>query len=370
MREWLGRELDPSGAPVGLPLAEWALALQALAESRRGRAGWPEDLDARVIGFVRALLRFSRPGGATATARDIPPAPRAFWGEIAKAFPAEDVGRVLSWWSPRRGDDPGHVPPPPGWSATDRTLGVLRADWTARGDLLAFDQREGSTTRFELFGSGVSWLGPRWWSASDGSEAPAEATARESGVNADVAEWSFRSGGREVTRLALMLHGRKLALLADLHDAGDATMGLEVPAGLTHEDGETPGSATLRPGKAGRSARAILMTPGRAEFDEGARRVWLSGASRWLPLLVSWDHARNRKRLAVVELTVAEGGKRCPSDVAWAARASWGLGETFVFYRSLGPTARRSFLGCSTTARLLVGRFTPEGDVEPIATLD
>jgi hypothetical protein len=373
LREWLSRELDEAGAPIGLPLDEWAAALQAMAEARRGGLGWPEPLDARIVDFVRMLLRFSRPGGATATAigQSIPPRPRTFWKAIARAFPAGDVGQVLDWWFPGRVVD--HVPPPvPAWSAPDRVLGVLRADWTNRGDLLAFDQRRGSTTRLELFGSGVSWLGPEWASSivGDEAEAPAQGAAWGTGANADAAEWSFRSRGRTITRLALMLRGRRLALLADLHDADDvATMVLDLPAGLTYQGSETPGTVTLLPGKVGKSAQAVLMTPGETEFDEGSRRLRFSARSRWLPLLVSWDHARRRKPPSWVELTVAEDGKRCPNDVAWAARASWGRGETFVFYRSLGPKTRRSFLGCSTAARLLVGRFTPEGDVEPIVTL-
>ena len=69
-------------------------------------------------------------------------------------------------------------------------------------------------------------------------------------------------------------------------------------------------------------------------------------------------------------LTVSENYRACPPETAWAARVSWGRTETFVIYRSLGPTARRSFLGCTTSARLFVGRFTPEGDVDPIIAIN
>lgn len=372
LQRWIAEELDAGGSPVRLPLHEWAPALGALASARGTGVGWPAEVDERATDFVRMLLRFSRPGGTTATLVDRPERPRAFWKSIGAAFTAGDVGRVLDWWFPGR--DVEYVAPPlPAWSATDRVLGVLRADWTGRGDLLAFDQREGASAQFELFGSGVSWLGPGWSGSLAESEARARVTAWGTSSNADVAEWSFRSEGREVTRLAIMLRGRRLALLADLHGSAEgATMRMDVAAGLAHEHLAIAGASAFRTGKPGKSAQAILLSAGEADFEEGSRRLRLRATPgrRWLPLLVSWDHARHRKPLTWVELTIAEQGKRCPAGAAWAARASWGRGETFVFYRSLGPPARRSFLGCSTTARLLVGRFTPEGDVEPIVTLD
>lgn len=370
LERWIGEELDAAGYPLRLPLREWAPALGAIAEAAKARPGWPAAVDERATDFVRMLLRFSRPDGTTATLDGHPSQPRGFWKGVAAAFPAGDVGRVLDWWFPGR--DVEYVPPPlPAWSAADRVLGVLRADWTKRGDLLAFDQREGASTRIELFGSGRTWLGPGWSTTVDQAAGPARVTAWGTSPNADVAEWSFGPSDREVTRLALMLRGRRLALLADLPRSGDATMQLDVAAGLTREPLTVPGAFTFRPDKPGKSAQAILLTAGEAGFEEESRRLTFRAAAgaRWLPVLVSWDHARHRKPLTWVELTIAEEGKRCPAGAAWAVRASWGRNETFVFYRSLGPPARRSFLGCSTTARLLVGRFTPEGDVEPIVTL-
>jgi hypothetical protein len=113
---------------------------------------------------------------------------------------------------------------------------------------------------------------------------------------------------------------------------------------------------------------------GRFGFDPDTRELVLSqaapGSPAWLPLLLSWDRTRIRKKLQWRVLTVSENYRACPPEAAWAARVSWGRTETFVVYRSLGPPARRSFLGCTTSARLLVGRFTPEGDVDPIIAID
>ena len=363
-----------------------------LAGARKARDGWPALFEERASSFARMLLRFSRPDGRAATVDPGPTdarSPRAFWRELAAAFPDPGVSHVLDWWFPGREAEP--TPPPlPAWAATDRVLGVLRADWTPKGDLAAFDQREpGSTARFELFGSGVPWLGPRWRATDaaglDVGGSTAAPTAWGTNAGADVMEWSFEADGLRVTRIALMLRGRRAALLADqvdgLADDGPRELRMEVPAGRSVGLAGDGGSLLLKPAAPGRSVQVIPIgrEPGasRLTFDESTRDIRLMesprGGRAWLPLFVSWDHARHRKALSWRPLTVVEQGKTCPPEVAWAARVGWGRvangDETFVIYRSLGPAARRSFLGCSTTARFLIGRFTPEGDVDVIATL-
>ncbi|WP_165249633.1 hypothetical protein [Paludisphaera soli] len=391
---WLGRELDEPGNPGRLPLAEWAEALGLLARARTSRAGWPRGLDRRLTDFLRMLLRFSRPDGRTAALesdRPAPPAPRAFWRGLAAAFPEPDVARVLDWWFPGRDVEP--VPPPlPAWSSPHSALGVLRADWTPRGDLVAFDQREeSSAARFEVFGSGVSWLGPRWRTTDAAGDEPTTASkavpsAWSTSSGADVAEWTFQAGDLRVTRLALMLRGRRAAILADLIEGGSSAvareMRLTIPEGRTVEALPGTKALRLRPAAPARSAQIIpigqpaetLGGTGRLTYDDSTREIRLiqatSGGRAWLPLLVSWDHARNKKALVWKSLTVAEQGKACSPETAWAARVSWAKAETFVIYRSLGPAARRSFLGFTTTARFMIGRFTPEGDVDVIASLD
>jgi hypothetical protein len=394
LESWLGRELDEPGNPGRLPLAEWADALGLLARARASRADWPRGLDGRLTAFLRMLLRFSRPDGRTATLeadQPAPASPRAYWKALAAAFPEPDVARVLDWWFPGRDVEP--VPPPlPAWSSPDSALAILRADWTPRGDLVAFDQREESpVARFEVFGSGVSWLGPRWRTTDAAGTEPTTASkatpsAWLTSSSADVAEWTFQAGDLRVTRLALMLRGRRAAILADLIEGGPAgearEMRLAVPEGRTVEAVSGSNALLLRPAAPARSAQVIpigrpveaLASDGRLTYDASTREIRLvqspSGGRAWLPLLVSWDHARNKKALGWKPLTVAEQGKACSPETAWAARVSWAKAETFVIYRSLGPAARRSFLGFSTTARFLIGRFTPEGDVDVIATLD
>ncbi|AMV39898.1 hypothetical protein [Planctomyces sp. SH-PL62] len=381
---WFIRELGEQGDPIRLPLSEWSGVLGRLAEARGRGEGWPPRLDERLTGFFRMLLRFSRPDGRTAGLapdRTEPESPRKYWRGLLATFREPDVGRVLDWWFPGRDVDP--VPPPlPAWSSGDRVLGVLRADWTRRGDFLTFDQRDaGAGTRFELYGAGTPWLSSEWSTPDPSTPSvlpeAAKPTAWATSSNADVAEWSFSSGGRRVTRLAMMLRGRRLAILADQLDGlrpDDAPeTRLDVPSGLIVAPLETPGGFLLKTGAPGKSAQAILIGRGALEYEEASRRMIVrplaEGGDAWLPLLVSWDHARHRKPFRWNRLTVAEQGKVCPPETAWAARVTWGRDETFVVYRSLGPPVRRSFLGFSTTDRFVVGRFTPEGDVEAIATL-
>ena len=63
--------------------------------------------------------------------------------------------------------------------------------------------------------------------------------------------------------------------------------------------------------------------------------------------------------------------KTCPPSVAFGARLAWGPGEDgLLIYRSLAKPALRAVLGHQTRARFLVGRFTPDGDVVPLLSLD
>ncbi len=95
------------------------------------------------------------------------------------------------------------------------------------------------------------------------------------------------------------------------------------------------------------------------------------GRRCWLPLLSSWDPARNRKTLTCRILTVSERSRAVTADRAFAARVSWGRDETYIIYRSLGSTGTTA---CSsdtrTNARFLIGQFTTDGDVKPIFTID
>jgi hypothetical protein len=90
----------------------------------------------------------------------------------------------------------------------------------------------------------------------------------------------------------------------------------------------------------------------------------------WLPLLVSWDPLRDRRAVDWRPLTVAEQSRICPAESAFAARVSWGRGETLLIYRSLARPALRSVLGHQTRARFLVALFGADGKVTPLVKVD
>ena len=187
------------------------------------------------------LLRVSRPDGRPATvAEDLEDANavRERLSRLGDAFPGSDAARVLGWWYPSRRVEP--IPPPlPAWSSPDRTLGVLRADWTSRGDLVAFDHREaGGPTLLEVFGAGQTWLAGSWKppGAGEGGKTTAGKPLNwTTSSGADLAEWTFRAGSLRVTRTAVMLRGRKVAILADLVEGIKPPTTLETRWGLPPE---------------------------------------------------------------------------------------------------------------------------------------
>jgi hypothetical protein len=393
LERWLDREVDREGTPIRLSIPEWSDCLGALFEARRQRPGWPESLDERTRALLRAVLRFSRTDGTLCTQFNgaITPGAIETLEVMAKAFPRSGEARVLGWWLclPR----PARVPPPlPAWSSDRHPLAALRASWQKQDDLLVLDHRQrGTATRMELIGSGHSWLGPDWTSTSTSPSAQATAPKPHHWVStstADLAEWTFRCSGLTVTRSALLLRGRQTAIFSE-QMAGRTAITTPIasmyalPPGVSAEPLPGCRGMLLRP--AGKRATAQVLPlalpclPYETERGEFGGRgdggglslsVMPRGRRAWLPLLVSWNPERNRKKLSWRILTVSERSKICPPDQAFAVRVSWGRDDTLVIYRSLGAPARRAFLGHLTTARFLVGKFTAEGAVEPILSVD
>ncbi len=389
---WLARELEPDGAPIRLTIPEWWQCIWSLADARKRRAGWPKEIDRRTLALLRSALRFSRPSGRAATefeARDLDNKARACLAQLAQAYGRSGEARVIRWWLSL--PDGVHVPPPlPAWSSSRHVLAVLRGGWKKGDDLLVLDHRTREpATRLELIGSGHSWLGVAWRLAGiDAATSPVKPQSWTTNSVADLLEWSWRSSGLRITRTALLLRGRRLALLGDQVDGPDLPgrsieTEFDLPAGVKAEP--IPGSrGLLLRATNGRAAAQVLPVAlpaaayeterGKFRLVDDSPRLALSqtagGKRCWLPLLISWDAARHRKRLSWRVLTVAEDSQVCGPDVAFAVRVSWARDDTLVIYRSLGPPGPRSFLGYQTRARFLVARFTSEGNVEPLVSLD
>jgi hypothetical protein len=239
----------------------------------------------------------------------------------------------------------------------------------------------------EVFGAGRSWLGPAWSSGPDSSTISRPKPRQWiSTATVDLIEWTFRRGPARLTQSALLLRGRRLALLGVLAEfASPAPPSTQLRV-------SRPGAISAVPLE---NTRAFLLTTPekrasaqvvpvglpclsyasergafRLEEHEFVLSATCAGRRTWLPLLVSWDVRRHRKRLQWRTLTVSERSRRVAPDRAFAARVSWGRKETYVIYRSLGPPASRAFLGHQTTARFLVGLFTHEGELKPLFRVD
>jgi hypothetical protein len=391
LERWIEGQLDGEGVPRNLELASWPNCLVALADARRSRPdGWPEILDARIEGFVRSALRFSRPGGDPvfgAEGSAEPELKRAYrsWAEWLSD---PGLSRVVGWWFPARskGRKRPSPPPLPAWSAPDRPLAVLRADWTKPGGFVTVDHRmrEASAT-VEVFALGKPWIGPTWSSGGFG-----DITSRpkrlhwSSDSSADLVEWGFRSGPTRVVRSALLLRGRQLALLSEevTGGANSCSMRLELSKSVTAAPIAGSRGLILSAGRSGPSTRVLPIGLPRSPYptergsfglDDGSAlqlRQQADGRRIWLPLLISWNPWRNRRKAEWRSLTVTERSRICRSAVAFAVRVAWGRDESLVIYRSLARPALRAFLGHQTRARFLVGVFTRKGEVEPILTVE
>ncbi len=364
---WLGRELDADGVPVRLDLLEWWDCVAALMRAARSRPGWPQPVEERVLGLLRAALRFSRPAGSIATdldggTRDADH--RALFAELFDRHSRAAEGRVLGWWLGRQSRKV--VPPPlPAWSCQRRVLAVLRGGWKKDDDLLVVDHR-GTTaqTRLELVGAGCSWLGPEW--RQPGLDALTTAARPGTWVTssaADCLEWSYRSGALRLRQLAVLFRGRKTALLAVQAEAGTLAGTLChtefcLPPGITAERLENCRGMLLRSARGRVKAQALPLALPAAPYDtdrghlraadDGTRlslAAMAQGRKLWMPLLLTWDPRRCRRPPNWRVLTVAQQSRVCAPDTAFAVRVSWGREDTLVIYRSLAhPPRDRSWV--------------------------
>lgn len=383
---WFRRELDPEGVPRSLPVSEWSGGLALVLEAARGRpSGWPDWLEAMAEGWFRALLRFSRSDGSSSLSKGPSPGDaRGLLRGWAERLPDPGLLTVVDWWFPNRGAG-HHAPPPlPADARPDRLLAVLRANWVRRGDFVAVDHRRtGPTSLVELVAGGRPWLGPRWEPAGPVVEAGrARPTCWVSHGSADLAEWTFRVGRARVTRSALFLRGRRIALLSEQWDGpgdpGGWRLGL-APGVQARPAGETRAHRLSAVGsRAGPRVLPFVLPCGPATVGGGLRGedgvlaldLPVTGRRTWRALLVSWEPSRDRTEASWRPLTVTADRRVCRADEAVAFRIWWRRDESLVVYRSLARPALRAFLGHQTRARFLVGLFSTAGTIGPLMKVE
>ena len=94
------------------------------------------------------------------------------------------------------------------------------------------------------------------------------------------------------------------------------------------------------------------------------------GRRCWLPLLVSWDPARNRKTLSWRILTVSERSRAVTAGSGIRRPSELGTRRNLCHLSQPRTTGPRAFLGYQTSARFLIGQFTTDGDFKPIFTVE
>jgi hypothetical protein len=391
LMRWLAHELDSRGSLARLAIPDWHLCLGALREARRSTGRLPAEWDDSLARLIIAALRFSRPDGSPAGEFDTNGAydpPEKTLRDWLTATEGTETAKYLRAWQSSRKRDLNFSPEAPAWEVARGVLSVLRDEASGNGDYVAVDHRlSGPSCRFELFGSGRSWLGPSWAIDGEaGASTRAKPGSRISAAGAEIAEWSYRLGTARVTQTIVLLAGRRIALLLALFESrAPLTRGESVRLALPPSIVATPirecrGFRLTGPKRSDSAQVLPIALPSLAyDTDRGtfhtkgdslALTQAPAGRRCWLPLLVSWDSARNRKTTTWRVLTVTERSKPVPPGRAFAARVSWGRHESYVIYRSLGPPASRAFLGYRTHARFLIGLFTPDGNVTPIVKID
>lgn len=366
MRRILGRELDEQGIPRRWPVEVWRQAVLALNEAQvRCPTPWPEGLDTMIDRLALADRRWRLPNGASA---------------FEMGNPRLDVLR------PPGG--PGRRPLGPSTShvCPDRPLAVLRSEANRRGDMLALDHRDRARPcGLALVGSGVPWIGPSWpLETEPGLRSASNILTHRIEPRAELVEWSFRLPEARVTRSALWLKGRQLALLAEQIDSRNALgareIRLPIAPGISAEVQAEGRLARLSAGS-GAVARVlplalpcepVAIDPGTLGVEEGFLRLRQRPEGRrcWLPLLFCWGSSRRRRSVHWRILTVSERSRVCPPEVAFAVRVNWGGADHYVIYRSLAKPGLRAFLGHQTEARFLVGLFRKDGSIEPLLRVD
>ena len=239
-------EIDGDGVPTIRPVPEWL-----------DHPGLGGTLDTPETRWLQAVLRFSRADGSSVFG------PIGRSADRLKALEAwadrlgdPSLSAVVDRWRPSRSTTASLPTPPPlpSDSRTDRTLAILRSDWDPKGELVAIDHRQpGDSSLLEVASRGKTWLGPTWTSSTvEGKFTRSKPTHWSSGTFAHCVEWSYKVGRSRVTRVAVLLRGRSMALLGQEVD-GPGPIN-EVRLRLSER------GRGARPWKAPRAAAALIGT--------------------------------------------------------------------------------------------------------------
>ena len=260
------RRADPAGDPgvarcleilAGGETAAGRLAAGMRGGDRRARAG---------------RLRFARPDGSPVMHRrghptGIPsglglPRTGCDW------YRGTGIAKVLGWWSgagsraaESGSPSPAHLVRGGSGAGDAPTRLAARRRFPGRRPPRRRDRPAGWSSS----AAGRTWLGPDWGEGVNGPAGPASRPRPSrwlTGAAADLIEWSYRADGLRITRSALLLRGRRLALLSILAERRGPTWDVEPTLRLT-----------MPRGRRGRPAQGIAGAGARPSRGVAARRT-------------------------------------------------------------------------------------------------
>jgi len=408
-RRRLLAELEARTDNDGSPHAELLSILPGWFASITRAAAWAKTADVRLWdraysgrfdGLVRTMAILAAPDGRLLLSPhgDVRPVLR----EAVKRSgwkSGSPVRRLIG----RLGDGPPPVPSQESVPkrADRKTPPVIQSDWAkvvisrsrwrpdADAFAVAYDQRIPS---IEVLAAGRRMLDGHWGLRILADGRPIEPTADWESVcwfsdaDADYVEFQWPNElGLTVCRQLLLTRRDHQLVIADAVAApGRPDLPLEVESALPLADGVTAEarrpSRELRLDAAGLPIRVfpIALPPERIESapgsldaeGQGLRQRRSGHGGVYLPAVFDWNPKRREAFAEWRSLTVTEDRRRLGPAEASAHRLRVGARQLLVYRGQNGSKVKRTVLGYHHGSESVIGRFTSDGDVEPLVLVE
>lgn len=270
-------------------------------------------------------------------------------------------------------------------------LVVSRSRWRPDADVFAVAHAQ-RLPMIDLLAFGRRVFSGRWDLKILADGRPIEPTADWEAVcwfsdgDADYLELQWpNSLGVMVCRQLLLTRGDHQLVVADaVATPGQPDLSLEVESTLPLADGVA--AESRRPSREWRLEAAglpvrvfpialpgehIESSPGAMEGREGGLFQRRSGRGAvYLPAVLDWNPKRREAFADWRTLTVTEDRRRLGPAEASAHRLRIGTRQLLVYRGQNGSKLKRTVLGYHHDSESVVGRFTPEGEIEPLVLVE
>jgi hypothetical protein len=278
----------------------------------------------------------------------------------------------------------------PGRQSDVSRLACLRTDWSPQAAVLAV-AHDDVAPRVDLSVAGASILNGAWPAevSVDGKPVPIsggwDCTCWFSDRDVDFMELQHKrvDQGAVIDRQVLLSRGGEFAVFVDciIGESGTPLMlrsQLPVATGMNvSSDADTRELRCKRPGTTVRCYPLSLpcdrVHGAAGRFDDAGGGLRLSQTTVGgliAPVVLDWSAARRKQEAEWRQLTVAADGRRVSSENAGGYRLR--VGDLhLVVYRSLRRTDEpRTVLGMHTGHETVIGRFMPDGAINPLLLVE